>query len=395
MMKKLLSFGLILIMISMFAGCNSGKNQYEDGKKSFASENYEEAAQHFAAAITRNPKRAEYYIDYGMTLIALGRYEDALSQFDLAYMEKDILLVKQNNKRILRGKGIAYYEMLQYEEAIDHFKKALEITELSRLDMDILYYMGNSMMLQGSYEEAIETYSAILSDDKNNATAYCHRAFCYRSMGEYEKSLADYDEAVAINRNNYEPYFGKYYLLDEKGDTTGAAEVLTKASEIDVKSSEDRYNQAKIHFYQENYELALAELNDGFTNGFAEAYYYIGEIYREKKDYQKAIYYYDIYIKDGKVTNPNVYNQIATCLIKSADYKKALEYLQAGISFHHTGSMQALKKNEIIAYESLGMYEEANEKLEEYLVSYPKDKEARKEAEFIKTRLMDALEGSN
>jgi tetratricopeptide (TPR) repeat protein len=391
MKKKLLSMGLYIIMILTFTGCSMGKSQYDDGKKSFVTGNYEEAAKHFAAAITQNSNRAEYYIDYGLTLIALGRYEDALSQFNQVYIDKDILVVRQNNKRILRGRGIAYYNMQQFDNAILEFQAALQMDELSGLDMDILYYMGNSYMMLGSYEEAIDIFSKILEKNNKRITAYINRAICYRNMGEYEKSLQDYDTALTLEPNNYDPYLGKYDLLRESGDQAGAVEILAKAADINVKTNEDKYNLAKVHYYQEDYELALVELNEGITNGFTEANYYIGELYQAKKDYQKAVYFYDIFIKEGIRTNPNVYNQMAYCLMKLLDYKKAREYLEIGISFNHKGTLQVLKKNEIIVYESLGMFKEAMEKLEDYLANYSEDEDAIREVTFLKTRLMEAV----
>jgi hypothetical protein len=57
--------------------------------------------------------------------------------------------------------------------------------------------------------------------------------------------------------------------------------------------------------------------------------------------------------------------------------------------------MQILKKNEIIAYENLGMFEEAKDKLKQYLTDYPEDSQALREAEFIETRLIDVLAEDN
>jgi tetratricopeptide (TPR) repeat protein len=392
MKKKLLSMGLLFILITSFSGCSTAGDFYNDGKKSFVNGNYEEAASSFVAAINANPNRADYYIDYGMSLIALHKYEEALAQFDLAYMEKDILLVKQNNKRILRGKGIVYYQLLQYEKAIEEFKEALKINELSKLDMDILYYMGSSLMTIGSYGEAIETYTKLFTIDGENTVAFNNRALCYRNLGDYEKSLVDYDMAIKISPNNYGAYLGKYLLLMESGDEAGAIDSLSQAIEIELKTSEDRYNLAKVHFFQENYELALSEFSEGFANGFTEAYYYIGEVYRIKKDYQKAIYYYETFIKEGERLTPDVYNQIATCFIKSGDYKSAISYLEKGIAYNYAGTLQVLLKNEIIAYESLGKFDKAKTKIEEYLIGYPEDTQALREAEFINTRLIETVQ---
>ena len=45
-----------------------------------------------------------------------------------------------------------------------------------------------------------------------------------------------------------------------------------------------------------------------------------------------------------------------------------------------------MQYNIIVAYEQMEDWESAKVKLEEYLVNYPNDKSAKKEAEFQKTR---------
>lgn len=387
MMRKLLSMGMLIILIAAASGCSTAGSYYKDGKKSFAQGDYEKAADCYSKAIAKQPYRADYYIDYGLSLVTLGRYEEALEQFDRAYINKELLLIKENNKRALRGKGITYYNMMQYDKAIEEFTHALEINELTDLDMDILYYMANSMNMTGSYDKAIETYTSLLSYDKKNASVYSKRALCYRSLRAYEKSLEDYEKAISLEPKNYDHYYSKYYLMAEMGDDNGAAEVLSQAQEIPVITSQDKYNLAKLHYLQGDYDKALSEFSEGYASGFTEAYYYIGEIYRIKKDYTKAIYYYESYIESKEVKSPNVYNQMAICLIKSDEYEDALQFLEKGMNYHDATTLQVFKKNEIIVYEKLGRYEEARVKMEEYQRNYPEDSLALREAAFIDSRV--------
>lgn len=389
MMRKLLSMGIFLIIIVILTGCGKADNYYKNGKKSFENASYEKAALSFEKAIKKNPNKAEYLIDYGMTLIALGKYEDSIKQFDLAYMDKDLKIVRENNKRVYRGKGIAYYHIQQYQKAVTEFEKAIDVRELLKLNEDILYYMGSSLIAVGSYDKAIDVYTTILTEDSKNASAYGNRAFCYRNKNEFEKSLTDYNKAIKIDSKDYYSYFGKYFLLLDMGDDAGALEVLKEAAKIKDETTEGKYNKAKVSYFLGDYETALAELNKAFTNGFTEAYYYIGEIYRQNKDYPNAIYYYENYIKSGSINSPNVYNQIASCLMKEGNSEDAIEYLELGLSYNQVDTLQILKKNEIIAYENLGKYDLAKEKLTDYVKNYPDDDKALREVTFVDTRLND------
>lgn len=393
-MKKLFSTGLFFVMIFLLSGCSSAGGYYRSGKRCFVSGNYEQAAMNFSTAIAKNPNRADYYIDYGMSLTALGHPEEAIAQFDRAYMDKNIVMVKSNNKRALRGKGIAYYYLQDYKEAIRQFDLALGIHELSELDMDILYYKGSSLMAIGAYNEAKDTYTEIIDTFGNEAEALSNRAFTYRMAKDYESSLKDYDMAISLKPGCYEYYFGKYDLMLEMKDDAGAIALLKTASEIEARSKEDQFNQAKVHFYQGLYEQAFSEFSEGFANGFTEAYFYIGEIKNREKDYNTAKYYYEKYIDSGEAVTPAAYNQVAYCLMRMGEYEQAIPYLEKGITFVHAGMQRILKKNEIVAYENLGRFDIARNKLTDYMESYPEDTQAGREEIFLSSRLIEEERGA-
>lgn len=373
----------------MLSGCGmkSAGSYYQSGNRYFKDGNYEEAAKKFEAALTLNSHRADYYINYGITLIALERYEEAIQQFDLAYIEKDIKIVRQNNKRIHRGKGIAYYLGGMYEEAIEQFDLALKVNELSSLNMDILYYMGSSQMIIGQYQEAIATYTLVIEKQPDHADAYVNRAYIYRKSGDYDLSVKDYDKAIQMKPKSYGYYFNKYYMLLEAKQELEAQQVLVEAEKIEVDTKEDKYNVGILHYLQGNYDTALAELSDSYANGFYDAYYYIGEIYEVKKDYSTALYYFEKYLEEGKIITPAVYNKIGICYMRMGEYKKALTFLEKGLECSDVVVTKMIKRNIIIAYEKQGMFDIALEKIKEYRAAYPEDVNADREEIFLRTRV--------
>jgi tetratricopeptide (TPR) repeat protein len=390
--KYVKSVVILLLVGTLLGGCSgkSANDYYKEGIKYFKSSEYEKASENLAKALEMNSERAEYFVDYGMSLIMLGKYDLAIQNFDRAILDKDNAIVKRNNKTALRGKGIAFFKSHNYTEAINQFDKALEINELSDLNMDILYYKGNAEQNAGLYKEALETYNSILDKKNSDATVYSCRALVYSKLGEYDKSLADYDKAIDLDKDNYDYYFGKYALMIEKNDIEGAALVLELASNIKVETQEDKFNLAKIHFFMGEYDTAIAELSDAFRNGFSESYYYLGQIYEKEEDYESAVNNYSLFIEDETQVKPAiVYNKIAICLIKLKKYEDALSYIQAGIQLNDINTNQALLSNEIVVYENIGKFEKAYSLMKDYLKVYPDDEEAIKENEFLKTRLAE------
>jgi len=380
-------------MITLLSGC-SGKtagNYYKEGLKYFNNGNYEEAEKNLGKALKMNSERAEYYIDYGMSLIMLGQNEEALKYFDQAILEKDNMIVNKNNKKAFRGKGIAYFKSYHYKEAIEQFDKALAIDELSDLNMDILYYKGNSQENAGLYEKAAETYTAILTENPSDTAIYNSRANVYRRLGDYNNSLADYNKAISLDTVKYDYYFGKYFLMLEIGDEKGASAVLDEAANISIKTQEDKYNLAKVHYYMKDYDGAIIELSEAFSNGFTAAYFYLGDIYEKKSDYESAVYNYKMFIEDeNNIKSAVVYNQMGVCLIKLGQYKEALSYIKTGLEYNDVSLEQTLKQNEMVAYENQGQFKEAYQLMTKYLTLYPEDEAAIKEYDFLKTRLPEA-----
>jgi tetratricopeptide (TPR) repeat protein len=393
-MKKVKIYIIVLFaIVCLLTGCSgrTSGSYYKAGMENFKTGNYTEAQKNIAKAIEINSERAEYYIGYGMTLIMLGKSEEALSYFDKAILDNDNSIVNKNNKLAIRGKGIAYLKSFQYNKAIDEFNKALDINELSELDMDILYYKGNAEEKAGLYEEAVKTYNSILKNNKSDADIYECRASLYAKLKSYDKSLADYDKAISLNKNNYNYYFGKYFMLLNSKNKEGAANVLNEAAVIVPKTPEDKYNLAKVHYYMEDYERADKEFKEALKNGFTASYFYLGGIYEKKDDYQSAIDNYELFIKD-KTTEKSaaVYNQLGYCLIVQGQYDQALTYILTGLEYNDLDLEKSLKHNEIIAYEKIGNFKEAYKLMTDFLASYPDDKDAAKEYEFMKYRLPEA-----
>lgn len=59
----------------------------------------------------------------------------------------------------------------------------------------------------GKYEQAVESYSAMLErlpkdDYTRRLAAFNGRAYCYKQLERYSQSLADYDNAITLASDN-------------------------------------------------------------------------------------------------------------------------------------------------------------------------------------------------
>jgi tetratricopeptide (TPR) repeat protein len=394
-MKKInfLKGTFVSIIVILLSGCsgNSSEKFYKEGMKYTDTGNYKEAASSFSKAIELKSDRAEYYIDYGMTLIMLNENKEAILNFDKAILDKENVIVNKNNKRAYRGKGIAYYKSYRYKEAIEEFNKALSLNELSNLDEDILYYKGSAEEKSGLYEDAIQTYTTLADNSPSDDKAYNSRGYAYGKLHEFDKGLADYDKAISLKKKNYNHYLGKYFLLLEADKKEEAHTVLEEAAGIKAETEEDKFNLAKVHYYMEEYDMTINEFSKALESGFEEAYYYLGSIYEKGEKYEEAVNNYQKYIEAENISKTAlVYNQIGACLLKLGRYSEALSYIQTGLEYQDKNLEQPLKRNEIAAYEKMKDFVKAYHLMKDYIKVNPDDKEALKEYEFLKTRLPEA-----
>lgn len=378
------------VILGGMSGCSlkTAGGYYSDALSYYEDKNYTLAAQNFELAIERNPERAEFYIDYGLMKIETGDYEDALATFDKAILNKDIKMVQENNKRAYRGRGIAYFYMLEYERALEEFNLALEIDELYSLNLDILSYKGSVCEKLGLWKEAVSAYDEILRNADGNADIYTARAYAYLNIGGIQMSRDDYDRALALEPDNINIYLGKYALMKLQNDEIGAAAVLSQAERLPVETAEDRLLYAKIQYYQKD-ESAKELLLDAAEEGSTLAYFYLGEIVREEGDYEQALTYYNAYLESGNIESSALYNQMAVCSMETGDYDRALSYIQQGLLVSTPEQAKTLRHNEVAVYEKQGDFAAAYEKAGEFLEDYPEDERMLREYEFLSTRIND------
>lgn len=385
-------FGIVCGVIGMLcflSGCGKAEKYYDKGLASYEAQDYETALLYYSQAIDENPEKAEYYIEQGHTYIALGKYEEAREALKTAIVERNLDLTRKNNKRAYRAIGISYYEEANYSAAKLYFEKALEEDLLPELNADIRMYLADALECEGDYVAAIAAYDELLAEQKTYGAGYRARAYMLYMLGEYEKSLADYDAAIALEPNDFDLYFGKYNVLEKLGRSAEQVKLLDVITSIENPSAEDAYFIAKARYFTGEHDAAIADLTTAAENGYEDAHYYLGEIYHKRSQYGEAVYHYKTYIGGAGAKDAAAYNQMAVCLMKQALYQDALETIQAGQKLQDVLHGRQLLFNEVVIYERMGDYNTAYEKAANYVRMYPEDEAIQRELKFLSNRVRE------
>ena len=317
----------------------------------------------------------------GMQLLETLQYSAALEVFDEAQE------AGENMRLISRGRGIAYLGEAKYEEAKECFLLSLSLSNgfLQDIDYDINFYLAESYVGLGEYEEAEAVYSSILALDEQ-PRAYYLRGNVRLLQGSFTAGQDDFAKAIALSPKDVDLVIRIYSVLEANGYAQDGQEYLQNALDSYEKNMTP-LNKGKIYYFMGQYQTAAVSLEEARSkdNNDAEASLYLGKAYEAVGEYNYATNVYENYLARNP-DNAVLYNQLAICKMKLGDYEGALVCVQAGMQIGDATMMQSLAYNEIVAYEYLGQFQKAQALIYGYLENYPTDEEALRESIFLATR---------
>lgn len=318
-------------------------------------------------------------IDLGFAAIAALEYENALTCFEAAAD------AGENPQQIARGRGIALLGLTRYEEAIEGFLTAFSYSNSSvdDFDYDTNYYLATAYFKMDQLEQAEKVYSAILAL-KPEKEAYYLRGIVYLNKGELKKASLDFDEAIKLASQDYDLRIEIYQAMAEKGyKEEGKAYLQAALASTGQKLSD--YEKGRLSYYLEDYENAriYLEAQKGTKDG--ESTLLLGQTYEKLGDYNYAASIYSNYLADNN-QDVTLLNRLGMCKLHSGDAAAALDCFNRALELGDKSMTQTLKFNQIVAYEHLGDWAQANVLMKNYLQLYPDDQDALREYEFLKSR---------
>jgi tetratricopeptide (TPR) repeat protein len=98
-------------------------------------------------------------------------------------------------QQALNDKGMDFYNLGSYQEALDAFDKALKNNPLDKL---LWYNKGSALGNLGRYQEAISAYDKALKIDPQFKQAWYNKGGALGNLGNYQEALVASDKALKI-----------------------------------------------------------------------------------------------------------------------------------------------------------------------------------------------------
>ncbi len=92
-----------------------------DGNRLMKKSKYKRATDLFSQAISKEPEKAEGYLNRGIAYLCMERYKEGLLDFTKAIQKDPALAIVYANR------GIAYDHLGQHKEALSDYQKALAL----------------------------------------------------------------------------------------------------------------------------------------------------------------------------------------------------------------------------------------------------------------------------
>jgi len=242
----------------------------------------DKAIEGFREVIKIDQKNTEAYINLAQCYEGLGKYDEAITHFEIAAS------FKPDDPVTINDIGTCYTKKMDFGKALDQFNKAIELdAELPQ----IYYNRGLAYRKLGNLEHAIEDYDKAIELDAEFAEAYSNRGGVYERTGNYQRALEDYDKAIELAPQSAEAYYNRGVVYQKSGNQQQAIKDYDNVIELKPRFKPAYYNRGLAYDQSGNQQQAIGNYIKviGLDPKFALAYVRLAKGYEKQEQYEAAI----------------------------------------------------------------------------------------------------------
>jgi len=175
------------------------------GSELLLSGKYDESLLYFERAITLDQNFTSPWNNRGKALFALGRYNESVEAYDQAISINPDFAIPWNNK------GEALFALGEYNKSIESYDQAIQIEGFNPL---FRFNKGMALLSMGSYNESnynesILYFNDVLLFNPDDTMSLAKRGSALFALGEYTRSLDDFNRVIELDPENAEALKGK------------------------------------------------------------------------------------------------------------------------------------------------------------------------------------------
>ncbi len=266
---------------------------------SVVKKDYNKALEYYKKAVSIDPQNGDALYGLAKTYQIIGEKNKADSVYKAA--------IQRNPKSVglNYSYGLFLVELNRFEEAIPYLEKAYELgIEDKDKEKEVLLALVKSSLEVGKTKKdlnnkAINYVNVLIERDSFNYTYYINRGDAFASLGRTTQALKDYDKAIELSGGNAVTYLKKaMYLTYDLKRYNEAIPVIQKL--LQVEGLTDYYRALGYFLLGDSYlGIGNATYQTAKANNNRKGAGDAAEYYERAKDaYSQALKYADASLKD-------------------------------------------------------------------------------------------------
>lgn len=249
--------------------------------KYFNDGNYEESVKMFTAFLQKYGDKKQAFSNRGLALQKAGKFDDAINDYKKAIeIDPDYILARINLVSIL-------LELKDFSQCENELKILIQKAGFTKetLFLSALFYHKI-----GKYDEAEKIYLKLKEDFEDDLTISVNLGMLYNEIGHYVKAANIFIEEIQKYPNNPELYFHLGNLYINFNEYERAIDWFIKAINLNNKYLDAYLNLGLAYFNLRKFNEAIILYQKLISLGFVDyrIYQSMGIVYYELKDYYKS-----------------------------------------------------------------------------------------------------------
>ncbi|MBC8062840.1 MAG: tetratricopeptide repeat protein [Clostridiaceae bacterium] len=318
---------------------------------------YEEAIAQYDLVIDINKNQSSSYNNKAYVLNKINRYNEALDCANMAInLDPEAANSYKNKAGALLGlelyedcleaceqalnkfqylteayiiKMKAFINMNLLDEALSVYNK---ISDYGLKNSDLYYQKARVLMYLKRYEEAIEYCDLAIELDGNNADFYYVKGLCFYYSDKDNEAIEWFEDTIKRDKAYGSAYFYKIKCLLCISKQEEALKLTNQAISLNLQYL-DRFLDLKGTIMEglKKYEEAIVEYKKAIEyKPDANYYYSVGHAYNELNKYSQAIEYYSTFV-ELEPNDVKGHINMSYSLYNLGKYKECIEYCNNAI----------------------------------------------------------------
>ncbi|MFZ4544637.1 MAG: tetratricopeptide repeat protein [Saprospiraceae bacterium] len=237
----------------------------------------------------KSPNKARPQVKLGGIYSNKNQWDKAIAHFSKA------IEINPNFTEAYNNRGAVYWSQEKWDKAVGDYTKAIE---LNPKFSPAYFNRGISYTRLGLNDKALADLSSAVEINPQYAEAYYNRGLIKDRPGNWSEAAADYSLAISVDSNYSKAYYNRGICNGNLGNLDQSIADFTKTMELDPKNRNAVYNRANTFGMQNQWEKAINDYNStivmdsGYTAAYINrgvAFGKLGQWELALKDYTKAI----------------------------------------------------------------------------------------------------------